>query len=440
MDEILIPILEEQPGKNWKKAAGILTVCFLMVLCISGIIYIVYNTPERRVMRGFGHLAEEIKELQSESNSLQGESDGLQSSGLQVSTKLNVSGDGLPNTIGVDAILLMELEEQGLNVPEQNVQEKNTRKEDVYDEYRIFIDNKFSVMNNELATVSLYLDEWEDLIQAALPDFWDGRLELALDNLDSQYNKSVIADYWGTVPENGISLHLPTKRFSMQQLLEGMRVEEIGETTVEEKGDVVVGAIEKARKYKCKQYRVWFPEPGITAEIALDRKNYIRKIVLLEPWKIAEAESDMGTSIYPEMICVENAQFMLLGERHSIDDIGVSIGTRIESEKWSWLNVTSSEKGLLQADLQMEGKVTCGEKGRIDAPVSFEVSRLTISVDNIGEYLVTGTASAGRLVEQPWPLTGEAVAITELSEETYLEIEENIRREIEKWQKTYSAF
>lgn len=450
---ISIPIIEEPPRKNWKKAAGILTACFLMVLCIAGIIYIVYNTPERRVMRGFGHLAEEIEELRSESNGLQGESEGLQGerdglqgensspqgNGVQVSTKFNVSGEGLPNTIGVDTVLLIALEEQSVqdddvpkdNVREKNVQKEDTREEDIreedtYDGYRVSADTKFSVMNNELATVSFYIDEQEDLIQAALPDFWDGHLELAQDNLDRQYNKSVLADYWGMVPENGISLHLLTKRLVPQQFLEGMTVEEIGDVIVEE-------------KYKCKQYRVWFPEPGITAEIALDRKNYIREIVLSEPWKIAEAESDMGTSVLPELICVESARFMLSGERHSIDDIGVSIDMRIESEKWNWLTVASSEKGLLQADLRLEGKVTCGGKGRNDAAVSFELSKLTISVDGLGEYLVTGTASADGLAKQPRSLSGEAVTITEFPEETYLEIQENIRKEIEKWQKTYSA-
>ena len=435
MNEILIPVIEERPGKNWKKAAGILTVCFLMVLCIFGIIYIVYNTPERRIMRGFGHLAEEIKELKDKSNSsqdggngLQEESAGLQSGGLQVSTKFNVSGEGLPNTIGVDTILMVEPEEQGRN--------------------RISADTKFSVMNNELASVNLYIDEREDLIQAALPDFWDGHLELDQDNLDSQYNKSVIANYWGTVPENGISLHLPAKRLTMQQLLDGMTVEETGNVTVEETGDATVGEVKnvtigtvagRTRQYKCKQYQVWFPELGITAEIALDRKNYIRKIVLPESWKIVEAESDKGTSVLPEMICIESAQFTLFGERHSIDDIGISIGIRIESEKWNWLTVASSEKGLLQADLQLEGKIICGEKGRNDAAVSFELSELTLLVDDLGEYRITGTASAGRLAMHPQPLTGEAVVITELPEETYLEIEENIREEIEKWQKTYSS-
>lgn len=442
MDEILVPVLEEQPGKNWKKAAGILTVGFLMVLCISGIIYIVYNTPERRVMRGFGHLAEEIGELQSESNILQGESDSLQSSGLQVSAKLNVSGDGLPNTIGVDTILLIGREEPGRNIQEQNVQGENIQEhsiqeENIYNGYRISADTKFSVMNNELATVSLYIDEQEGLIQAAMPDFWDGHLELAQDNLDSQYNKSVIADYWGTVPENGISLHLPTKRLTVRQLLDGMTVEEMGDVMVEETEDITVGTVaKKPRRYKCRQYRVWFPELGITAEIALDRKNYIRKIVLSEPWKIAEAEPDMRASVLPEMICVESAQFKLLGERYSIDDISVSVDMRIESEKWNWLTVTSFEKGLLQADLQLEGKVICGEKGRNDAAVSLELSELILLVDGLEEYRVTGTASVDRLAGQPRPLTGEAVAITELREETYLEIEENIRKEMEKWEKT----
>lgn len=459
MNEILIPIIEEQPKKNWKKAAGILTVCFLVVLCISGIIYIVYNTPERRVMQGFGHLAKEIEELRSESNGLQsesdvlqGENDGLQSGGLQVSTKFNVSGDGLPNTIGVDTILLMESEGQSIqeeNVQRENAQAENVQKEDIYNRYKISADSKLSVMNNELAAVSLYIDEQEGLIQAALPDFWDGHLELTQDNLDSQYNQSVIADHWGTVPENGISLHLLTKQFISQQFLEGMTVEEIGEMTVsemgdrtaEEIGDVVVGAMQgKPGQYKCRQYRVWFPEPGITAEIALDRKNYIREIVLPEPWKIMEVESDMGTSVLPEMIYVESAHARLLGERRSIDDIGVSIDMRTESEKWNWLTVTSSKKGLLQVGLRLEGKITCeGNKGN-DTAVSFELSKLTISVDGLGEYRVTGTVNAGGLTEQLQPLTGEAVAITELPEETYLEIEENIRKEIEKWQKTYPAF
>lgn len=458
MNEISIPVIEEQPKRNWKKAAYILTACFLMVLCISGIIYIAYNTPERRVMRGFGHLAEEIEKLQGEGNGLQDENNGPQSSGVQISTRFNVSGDSLPNTIGVDIILLIEREEQGQNeqngqeenIDEDNIHAENAQKEDVYDKYKASVETKFSVMNNELATLSLYIDERKDLIQAALPDFWDGHLELTQDNLDGQYNKSVIADYWGSVPENGISLHLLTKRFSVQQLLDGMVVEEIGDVVAEEKCDVTVEKVEngmiagteggKTRQYKCKQYRVWFPEPGITAEIALDRKNYIREIVLTESWQITETESDIRTGVLPEMICVESAQFRLLGERRSIDDISVSIDTRIESEKWNWLTVTSSEKGLLQADLQLEGKVIYGEKGRNDTAVSFELSELTISVDDLGEYLVTGTASMGWLMGQPQPLTGEAVTIIELQEETYLEIEENIRKEIEKWQKTYSIF
>lgn len=452
MNEILIPVLEEPPRKNWKKTAGILTVCCLMVLCISGIMYIVYNTPERRIMRGFVHLAEEIEKIQSEDSSLQGEGSGsmdesnvLQSSGLQVSAKLNVSGENLPNTIGVDTILLIELEEQGRNIQEQNgqgenIQEQSIQEEDIYNGYRISADTKFSVVNNELAIIRFYIDEREDLIQIALPDFWDGHLELTQDNLDSQYNKSVIADYWGTVPENGISLHLPTKRLTTKQLLNGMIVEEIGDVTVEktEDKDMTAGTVtEMTRRYKCKQYKVWFPEFGITTEIALDRKNYIREIILSEPRKIVEGKSDMGTGVLPEMICVESAQLMMLGERHSIDDISVSAGIRIESEKWNWLTATSFEKGLLQADLELEGKVICKEKGRNDKAVSFELSELTISVDDLGEYRVTGTTSTDRPAILPQPLTGEAVAITELPEETYLEIEENIRKEIEKWQKTY---
>ena len=408
---------EVKLNKRQLKAAGILAVCFLIGLCIAGIMHAIYNTPEKRVIKGLTYLEEEIGELREDMGNE-----------LQISTIFNVSGDKLPATIGVDTVLQIE---------GQNTQTGQCK---------ALADTRFSVMNNELAKLRLYIDEKEGIIQAALPDIWDGYLEFEQDHLDTQYNQSVIADYFGTIPENGLSLHLPGSILQIvsqsQSVLRKLIEDE--DLAVEEIGNVTIQAEGGTHRYKCRKYRIYFSEPEITIEAALDRKNHIREMVLSESWDITEQPlssngdqmlpgqgQNLQTGILPEMIRIENSQIALLGERRSIDDMNVNYRICTESEKWSWLTEASADKDLLQADLQLDARVICGQG---DTVVTVELPKLTILVDGLGEYRVMGVVNADRQSVQVEALTGEASSITEMSEETYLEIEERIEKEIEKWQ------
>lgn len=468
LGEIQIPEIEEkkQWNRKWKMAAGILAGCIVVILAAAIVFARLYLTEERALLKALRNLSEEIQERQAlwEEASGNGAADRLNQ--VKLTTVCNLSGEELPFTLGVDTILLRDA-----------------------DARRMKADTEFSVMNNKLVELNLYGED--RTLCVGLPDFFEQNLVFDSEQIDVQYNASLLAEKFGALEGHAISIDLfPAQSFLpwMQYLKswqEGISMEKLKEVI-----DINVPEREN-RKYRCSQYRLtiskdWMngriaeiraaaeeqataeekagtaagveaEENGITAEpgkekeaevtgaitrdiiviIAVEEKNdRIVRISLEEPVAVSVGEKEQKIEIEV------SGDICFLGEGRSIDDIVVSMESEVPLtvlglDEWL-LTVFGSKDGTEdKIEMQLRAELLYDEN---DTSVTADLHKLTVSVDRFGTYKLTGEAVLMPLQEAIEPPAGEAVRLFEMTEEEYQDLEQQIMRKIWRWMKAYSIF
>ncbi len=455
LGEIQIPEIEEKKRWNpkWKIAAGILAGC-IVVFAAAVIVFVkLYFTEERALLKALGNLSAEMRERQAlwEEASGNGPEDSLNQ--IKLTTVCNLSGDELPFTLGVDTVLLRDA-----------------------DARRMKADTEISVMNNKLAELNLYGEDRS--LSVGLPGFFAQNLVFDTERIDIQYNASLLAEKFGALEDGAISIDLfPAHRLlSWMSYLENWQ-DGIHMEKLEELIDINVPERENM-KYRCSQYRLtiskdWINDrmaeikaaalEEITAEtgtapgaavaeeaeimaeiiqdivviIAVEEKNdRIVRVSLEEPIAVSAGTKEHKIEIETR------GNICFLGEDRSIDDIVVSVESEVPLTSLGLderlLAVFGSKDGTEdKIEMQLHAELLYDEN---DTSVTADLHKLTVSVDRIGTYKLTGEAVLAPLREAIEPPAGESIRLFEMTEGEYQDLQQQILKKVWRWMKAYSIF
>lgn len=435
--EIQIPEIEEK--KRWSRkrkiAAGIFVGCIIMSIIAVFVFFRLYFTEERAFLRAFRKLAEEMRERQElwEEATGNGPEDSLDQ--IRLTTICNLSGEELPFTLGVDTILIRDADAREMRS-----------------------ETKFSVMNNQLAELEIYGED--NTLIVTLPDFFEQNFIFDAERIDLQYNESLFAEIFGVLEDCEISVNLFRDKEPIQWMkyladwqeeIDLEKLENLIDISVPEKDD---------RKYRCSQYRLtipkdwinrlmtdcmeisgnWAAEKGMTVEstqdlvivIAIEEKtDRIVRILMEEP--IALSFGNAENKIEMEA----GGSICFLGEGRSIDDIVVSMQAEMPFEINERLKAVFGYDTEDKIEIQMSAEALYHEN---DTSVTADLHKLTVSVDRIGEFKLTGEAVLEPLREEIETPTGENIRLFEMTEEEYRDLKEQLLKKIWRWMKAYSIF
>ncbi|MDD6812538.1 MAG: hypothetical protein PUD93_11910 [Lachnospiraceae bacterium] len=415
-NEINIPEIPEKKNKKkiWLVAAGILAACLLVGTMAFACIVKLYNTSERKLLKGFISLAEEFGDWNEIWKVETGKDFANASDRMKLTTIMNVSGEDLPITLGIDVESMRDMEAK-----------------------RLKSSLIFSVSNTDLAEVITYADEKK--IMLAMPDFFRQNLSFQTNHIERQYNQSLWAEKFGKMEEEEISIDLfaredkTEKEIDIEQLINKWKEMDTEGITIEEMEETV-------DHYT--QYRIVLPQELVesiikTEELAsdvallvsMDKRNRIMQIQFEEPVLISNGVK--------EPISVSGSM-MFLGEERSIDDIAVRCewdipmdALELDEKTKEALEVFGNKSGLQDnIEFVTDMNIALDEN---DISVVADLNKLTISVDRLGTYKITGSVKAEPLKEEIRPLEGETISLFEITEEEYEDLTTQISHNLYKW-------
>lgn len=438
-NEIYIPQMEEKPHKNNKIVVAVILGCIAVfaAIAVAGVIVVrAYNSDERKFMKGFINLAKEINERKQLWETATGEP--LTGGGGSVQTEMtfNLSSDEFPVTIGFDMSFLKD---------------NSARK--------IKSDAALSIMNSDLLGYTMYGDDKRIIL--SVPDIWRQNLEFSPSQIDRQYNESLLAEKFGSIESEGISIDFFSENednllsagfkdwfesvLDFSQNMKNISTGSAQGISIEKlDGTVNVSFPEKDdMQYECRQYRMVISKEWIestqdskvtvsTAEmevdvavssdavllIDMDKNNRIIRISSEKPVQFL-IESDEFSGIAGYSVSVG-----FLGEKRSIDDIYVSIGIDYTLDMTGWY--FEEEKFLIQFDAQIG-------YDEDDARVTTDIGKLEFSNDSIGTFKITGKIGTEPLKEKILPLDGETIQLFRITEEEYDDLESQFYDTMMKW-------
>lgn len=432
--EILIPEIEEKPHRKWKAAVGIAFACIVVPAVIAVVLVKAYFTEERALIKGFQKLAQEMKERQElwdaaieASGMASGDAPANGPDAVKVETSFNLSAEELPFTLGIDTVLLRDAGARKLQAS-----------------------TELSVMNNKLVQLEAYGED--ETVILALPALWQQNFAFDAQRIDEQYNASLLAQKWGRIENQSISVtlfpeegHMSWKeafvhcREGIEALFSKRKdsVNALPEVSIERLAEAIEIQIPERdnKQYQCSQYRVTMSDVQIMEEkeeitllIAVDENDRIVQISLEEPLVLSAVE--LTGSIW------------FCGEGRSIDDIVVSMQMELSLDALSLEESTLSLFGNMSAEemtekkieLQMDAGVVYDEN---DTGVVTNLDKLTVSVDSIGALKVSGQATVEPLREEIGPLEGEIIRIFEITEEQYEALEQQLVQKLWRWSIAY---
>lgn len=453
-EEIRIPELNtgKEPRKKWILAAGIAAVCLAM-LAVFGVMAVkFFNSEEKALIKGLQNLVEEAKERQELWEAAAGNTsmDGL--GALKTTTTFNLSGDDLPVTLGIDTELLRD-----------------------DDARRLQAFAALSVMNNELGKLDIYGED--ETLMLTLPAIWKQNLAFHTNDIDKQYNDSLLAEKFGRIDEMDISFDLfPEKEASSwKETIEKWqeRIDLISsrkkKDSEDEQSEMIIEKLEEMaeisiverdnRQYRCSQYRITFPKERIENMeaysealeeeisismmqdmlllISLDENDRIVQIAFEEPVKMSAESEEI------KMNMELNGYLCFVGEERSIDDMIVnmqmecSIDTPMLNEGAHLLLGESYDMKDEKVSMQVDIEVLFDEN---DTCVTTDLKKLTVSVDDIGDMKLTGKVTVEPLQEKIEPPEGETIWIFEMTEEEYEDLEQQLERKLLRWMLMNSLF
>lgn len=460
--EINIPEIEEKPQKNNKKVLVTVLSCIAVLAIMAAVgIFIVraYYSDERKLIKGLQKLAEEINERRQlweeasgsvmtenafEGNAAVGNESAENESAyglgaMKMITSLNLSGDDLPITLGVDTMLLRDISA-----------------------HRMRTSTALSVMNNELIGLVIYGDD--DKLMLSVPDLWRQNLEFAPERIDRQYNDSLLAEKFGSIESSEVSVDLFPEKDSVS--LSGKFKRNFEDSAVKisiEKleGPIMTGVSDKDgklyddRKYECSPYNVTIPKEwfvGVKADdgatvdmqtadaaaaimqdvellIYMGKNSRIIGIALKEPLQFSVKYGD-----YEEIAEIRGSAYFL-GEGRSIDDIVVNMEAEITMDS---LNPERKELSGGGNNFTGEEKMGLQLKTEIgydkdDTRITMDVDELTIYIDDGAAFRVTGEIGIEPLREEILPLDGETIQLFKITEDEYEDLKSQLQKKLLKW-------
>ncbi len=444
-EEILIPEIEINDKRHGRRRFAVWTAaaCAIVLIAAGFLVIRWYGSEERALVKGMLNLAEEVKERQALWETASGNAPEDPFGAMKMTTVFNVSSEELPVTLGVDTVFLRDAKAR-----------------------RLRADTEISVMNNKLAGVSLIgLDH---TLIVTIPAFFRQNLELDTQRIDRQYNDSLFAEKFGRIEDLEVSLDLfPEETGAIWRELYGNLsecMEYIRDNGIQNGGilndhmytveieklekPLVISVPEKDNKqYQCSQYRIeisYGEEEADAPECmvllaAVDENDRIVQITLEETdimIRRKSGESDPAQIQYINLKLTGSVNF--LGEERSIDDIIVNMQAEIP------LYILPLDKRLLSVfgnrfdreeetiEIQAGAEIVYDEN---DSSVTTQLHKLTVAVDRIGSFKVTGKAVAEPLREAIAEPEGETIRLFEITGAQYQDLEAQFWQRIWRWLK-----
>lgn len=449
-NEINIPEIEENPNKNRKMAVVIILSCIVVfaVLVTAGVLIVrAYNSDERKLIKGFQNLAKEISERQQLWEEEAGNASANGYEDVKTTMSLNLSGDDLPVTIGMDAVVLSDSEAR-----------------------RRRASSEFSVMNNKLLEWTLYGDD--ERIMISIPTFWRQNLEFSPERIVRQYNDSLLAEKFGTIDITELTIGLfPEKEdiiwsdsfiYWLKKIIDSSSKKgndtenSVEKFTIEKlEGPIIISRYKDNKQYECTPYRIvipkeWLesmktddkvtviiPEMNASAEIMqdlslllyMDKNNRIVRISSEEPIQIAlKAESI-------ETVAELSGSVYFYGDDRSIDDIIVSVGAELSFNPLDMYEDALFEREDFISDeekmsFQLEAEISYDED---DTNVITDIDEMTFYLGDTASFKLTGEIVKEPLREEIQPLDGETIQIFNITEAEYDDLQYQFKKKILEW-------
>ncbi|MCM1156542.1 MAG: hypothetical protein NC314_08880 [Roseburia sp.] len=434
LEEIPIPEIEEKAHKKlgkWRLTAGVAAAALAIIIAAAIIFIKIYYSEERALIKGLLNLAEEMEMRQQLWEEASGNERDDPFGCVKMSTVLNVSSEELPVTLGVDTILLRD---------------SAVRRTQALTE--------ISIMNNKLLTVTL--DGQEEDMMLAVPVFFRQNLAFDAAHIEEQYNDSLLAEKFGKIEGTELSINLfpkwPKKIWQEYyvNLMEKLRnagnnkeAEGIEEIEIEKlETPLVINVPERDDKqYQCSQYRVTISyregnaKDSLVFLTAVDENDRIVQISLEEPLTLSMKykEDDIDVKV--------DGSVCFLGEARTIDDIVVDMQMEIPLLVPKFGETLLSAFGNELIDKTDKEDIIAIQAGaeliydENDSSVTTDINRLTVTVDRIGGFKVSGKVITEPLREPIEALAGETIRIFEITEAQYQDLEKQFLQRIWRWLK-----
>lgn len=442
--EIQIPEIAEKQNrkKTWFMAAGILAACFVVVAIIIVVVVKIYNTDERKLLKGFANLAEEAGEWNTVWKDETGNNLSHYMDNGKLTASFNLSAEELPVTIGIDVEGMRDIDAKRLQ------------------SFMIL-----SVSNVDLTEITVYGDEKQMIVST--PDFWRQNLAFQTSHIEEQYNNSIWADEFGKIDEEEITIDWFAEtqeqgiQIDYEKLIEEWKAFKESGLTIEKLDKTLEIDVQSRNNtvYQCSQYRIIIPQEivesivelgntttedvygteqeivieeiasDIVLLVAMDKHNQIVQLQFEEPVLLSTgADEKIEFSGY----------VMFLGKERSIDDTlvrfkwNIPMGALITDEetKETWEEYGVSEEYLPDVDVVADMNIIFDEN---DINVTMDLNELTMAVDTLGTYKMTGRIIAEPLQETIKPLEGETIQLFKMTEEEYEDLQNQLIDNLDKW-------
>lgn len=307
---------------NKKKSGGktilIAILCFIFMILVAGgvIFYTFYSSPERKVMKGLKNLAQEMESLHNpladklgieEIMKMMNEEGAHTKSQIDVSTKIEDFGDTTV-TFGIDTDSYKNMQTKEMSSVVS-----------------------LSVMNYKLLNLLLYVDE--DVVCFSSPDLFMKDMYFETEDVVSQYNRSVWAEYFGESEAEDFSINLfeETSYVNREEVLEELKqdITELGEKLTIDQVKKGVYRITLPRRETENLIQDYMDEIDVPAELTEDFPMDYDHIVcsdiciLMEmddQYKIKSMRLEKSVSLFDREVLAEG-ELLFAGEEKGIDKI-----------------------------------------------------------------------------------------------------------------------
>lgn len=404
-----------------KKSGGkmilIAVLCFIFMIFVAGgvVFYTFYSSPERKVMKGFKNLAQEMKSYHNplaEKLSIEELMKMMNEEGAHTKSQIDISTeieDFLDTTVtfGIDTDSY-----------------KNMRTKEMSSAASL------SVMNYKLLNVLLYVDE--DKVCFSSPDLFMKDMYFETEDVVSQYNRSVWAEYFGESEAEDFSINLFEKKSNVsgEKLSEELKqdITELGKgLTIDQvkKGVYRITLPRRETENLIQDYIDEIDVPaGVTEDFSMDYDHVVCSDICIlmemdDRYKIQSMWLEEAVSLFDREILAEG-ELLFAGEEKGTDKIQSKLtltGPSDEKVEIVMQYVPSQHGQTYESELNMKVNVD-DYMTRVDYLAEFDADeddfRLDFSLENSeNEITVSAKGSFEDIVQgESFKLQLDKCAIT----------------------------
>ena len=380
---------EKNSNKNNKSKIIILSIIAAALIIVASVSLIVYNNPKSKIVRAFNKTDKELSSSKSFWDKMSGGSDMFlkekETGGTKESMKINLIESNIES--------LSQYESMGINI-NALVDSKNKKAalefEGSYDE-----SNK--------ANVNFYTDNNKCMLN--IPQVYDKWIKFDCENLQDQYNNSVLGKYGDKLPSDEISLkffededvklatYSEIKNIIIKNYIEKNKDELkniLRDINVEKKDEWKDIAVNGANQ-KCREYSVFISKnevnrflESVYSYVKTDKQAEFTLKKLVQSMVDIDSVEKLGKNKYSKKTIDDIVSY--LKENFSIDDINMKVyidkkGRVAGVDCDTKINTENKKNVKLDFSTEYKGKENIGDDIKFVISVDDNISKTDLDLD-----------------------------------------------------------